>query len=49
MDWDSLDLNEIGNGSSGIGTVDSKMANVVNNGKDCNDRNRGKNGNGGKF
>lgn len=49
MEWDSLDLNESGSGSSGgIGAVDSKMTNVVTNGKDC-ERNRNKNVNGGKF
>lgn len=47
MDWDSLDLNENGS-SGGIGAVDSKMTNVVTNGKDC-ERNRNKNVNGGKF
>lgn len=45
MDWDPLDLNENGNGGGGI--VDTKMINIVNNGKDC-ERNRSKNVNGGK-
>lgn len=49
IDWDSLDLNENGSGSSGsIGVVESKMPNLVTNAKDC-DRNRSKSVNGGKL
>lgn len=51
IDWDSLDLHEngSGSGSSGsIGVVESKMPNLVTNGKDC-ERNRSKSVNGGEF
>lgn len=47
MDWDSLDLNDSGSGGSGIGVVDSKIPNLVNNGKEC-ERNRTKSVNGGR-
>lgn len=47
MDWDSLDLNDSGSGGSGIGVVDSKIPNLVNNGKEC-ERNRAKSVNGGR-
>lgn len=47
LDWDTLDLNESGSGNSGsIGVVESKISNLVANGKEC-ERNR-KNVNGGK-
>lgn len=48
MDWDALDLNESGSGGSGIGVVESKLPNLVANGKEC-ERSRTKNINGGKF
>lgn len=48
MDWDALDINENGNGSSSIGVVESKMPNLVTNGKEC-ERNRVKGVNGGKL
>lgn len=46
MDWESLDLNDSGSGSSGIGVVESKMPNLGNNGKEC-ERSRTKSVNGG--
>ncbi|XP_031632495.1 transcription factor CP2-like protein 1 isoform X2 [Contarinia nasturtii] len=50
MDWDSLDLNENGSGGdgNGIGVVESKMPNLVTNGKEC-ERNRTKSVNGARL
>lgn len=48
MDWESLDLNDSGSGSNGIGVVEAKMPNLVTNGKDC-ERSRSKSVNGGKI
>lgn len=48
MDWDSLDLNENDSDNNGIASVESKIQNVTNNGKEC-ERNRGKNVNEGEF